>query len=73
MVRRTPWLATTGVGPDGRPLPDDVISIAEQQAELERLAQHAETTLQLAKSEIPVDKLHNLSIKLTTKMHKVKT
>jgi hypothetical protein len=73
MARTTSWLPSTGVGPDGRPLPDDIIRIAEMQAELERLAQHAETTLQLAKNEIPVDNTHGLTIKLTTKLNKVKT
>ncbi len=75
MVKTTPWLPSSGVGPIlgiGRPMPADIVRIAEEQAELERLAHNAETTLQLAINEVPIDSIHGFTIKLTTDVTKAK-
>jgi hypothetical protein len=74
--RTTPWLPSSGVGPilgDGRPSPHDIIRIAEEQAELERLAQTGETVLHLTSQELPREHIPGITLKLSTKITKAKT
>jgi hypothetical protein len=76
MSRSTPWLPSSGVGAipgDGRPLPDDIIRIAEEQAQLERLAQKQETTLQLTQKDVPKDIIPGIKLSLATEIRKVKS
>jgi hypothetical protein len=76
MAKGTEWLPSSGVGPilgDGRPSPDVIIRIAEEQAEMERLAQKQETTLQLSKTDIPKADIPGLHMTLTTDIKKVKS
>jgi hypothetical protein len=76
MARGSEWLPSSGVGPilgDGRPSPSDIIRIAEEQAELERLAEKQGTTLQLSKTDIPKAKITGLHMTLTTDIKKVKS
>ena len=76
MARGSEWLPSSGVGPilgDGRPSPGDIIRIAQEQAELERLAQKQETILQLSKADIPKANIPGVHMTLTTEIKKVKS
>jgi hypothetical protein len=67
------WASSSGVGPipgDSRPSPTDMINQAEEQATLDRIAQNAETTLQLSKDQMPRDIIPGITLKLTTKVTK---
>ena len=55
MAKGPSWAPSSGVGfipGDSRPTPGDMINMAEEQAQLDRLAKKSETTVQLSKKEI---------------------
>jgi hypothetical protein len=63
------WASSSGVGfipGDGRPTPGDMTRMAEEQAELDRLAAKNNTTQFIAKSDVPEVNIKGIKLTYST-------
>jgi hypothetical protein len=73
MAKGPSWAPSSGVGfipGDGRPTPGDMINMAEEQAELDRLTEKAGTTLHVSKAELPDLKIKGIKLSYPTTLTK---
>jgi hypothetical protein len=73
MTKGPSWVSSSGVGfipGDGRMTPGDMIRMAEEEAKLIRLAEDAETTLQISEADLPTAEIKGIEISYSTKLTK---